>query len=195
MIEFRYLKKIIIKSCKTESVEDLNNVYKFSINIEKLQDLLNKAGAGLKVVETNNWVLQDIGVFKSFIPTVDDIQLITEYIQKKNELEEIFNGRTEIAQFMMYIPEDENNGKSDSVTELQESSNIDNSVISKMIGELSMRPVYRVLVIHKFNKKREMFEYSIYFRSNNIMMEYINNMKVTGEEFITASDDEDFSEE
>ena len=191
MIEFKYLKKIIIKSCKTESVEDLNNVYKFSISIQKLQELLDKVNAGLKVVETSNWVLEDIGVFKSYTPTVNDIQLITEYVQKKSELEEIFNGRTEVAQFMMYVPQAENNGNQDPVSALQESSDIDNSVISKIIGELSMRPVYRALVIHKFNKKREMFEYSIYFRSNNIMMEYINNMKTTGETFVALSYDED----
>ena len=95
---------------------------------------------------------------------------------------------------MMYVPQTGNNGK-DTVSILQESNEIDNSVISKMIGELSMRPVYRALVIHKFNKKREMFEYSIYFRSNNVMMEYINDMKVSGESFITFSDDEENIEE
>jgi hypothetical protein len=198
MVEFKYLKKLIIKACKVESVEDLNNAYKFSINIEKLQDLLNQTNAELKVVNINYWDLTEFlsgTEFKSRIPEVSDIQMITEYIQKKNDLEEIFNGKTEIAQFMMYVPDPEHNGEEDNIELLERNNDIDCTTVSKMTGALSTKPVYRVLVIHKFNKKREMFEYTIHFRSNNIMMQYINNMKTSGVEFVTPDDDEEVIEE
>ena len=194
MIEFKYLKKIIIKSCKTENTDDLNMAYKFSINKEKLQGYLNEVGANLKVLNCSVgdfWIDNSI---KSFSPDFKDITLISEYIQKKNEIETIFNDRTHVAQFLMYIPNTENNGGVDEIEKLLGTTTIDNGVISKVVGELATVPVYRVLIVRKFNKKREMFEYSIYFRSNNIMMEYINSMKQTGEQFITLDAEESVEE-
>ena len=42
-------------------------------------------------------------------------------------------------------------------------------------------PIYRTLIIRKFNKKRDKFEYSIYFRSNYNMITYIKSLKENGE--------------
>ena len=187
MIEFKYLKKLIIKACKTAITEDLNKAYKFTINKEKLQNNLDAAGANLKVINCFNDFESNPNI-ESYNPSFKDIMLISEYIQKKNEIENIFNDRTHVTQFLLYIP---NNEGEDNIDKLLKSDNIDYGTITKIVGELTTVPVYRVFIVRKFNKKREMFEYSIYFRSNNIMMEYINNIKESGEEFITIDSEEE----
>lgn len=192
MIEFKYLKKLIIKACKTATTEDLNQAYKFTINKEKLQSNLDAAGANLKIINCFNDFEGNPNI-ESYNPTFKDIILISEYVQKKNEIENIFNDRTHVTQFLLYIPNIGEGG--DTIDSLLKSGNIDYGTITKIVGELTTVPVYRVFIVRKFNKKREMFEYSIYFRSNNIMMEYINNMKESGEEFITIDSEEENVEE
>ena len=47
-------------------------------------------------------------------------------------------------------------------------------LITHIASEL---PIHRVLLIKRFNKKREIYQYSIYFRYNYYMLNYINDLK------------------
>lgn len=163
MIEFKDLKKLIIKSCKSSSEEDINQLYNFIFDTNKFEKLVSQADANNEKLKILKFDSNDTQLL-SDLPNIDSntVQEILEYVQEPAGLKDIFNGKSHILKFMIVL---ENNGES-----------IDKES-SKFFNQLVEVPIYRVLIIHKFNKKKEMFEYSIYFRSNKAMMEYISNVK------------------
>jgi catabolite regulation protein CreA len=54
----------------------------------------------------------------------------------------------------------------------------DRSVVFKLLEDY---PIYRTVVVRFFDKKKDKFVYSIYFRSNYNMISYINSLKHEGE--------------
>jgi hypothetical protein len=177
MIEFKDLKKIITKSCKSVDATDLNNAYKFIINVDKLNKILTQAvdnkKENIRIAMFNENKEGDPYIISSKVPSydIDDIEDILEYTQNPSELKEIFNGKSHVARFILIIEDKEVHGT---------------PVVT--LEDLTDKPIYRALIIHKFNKKREKFEYCIYFRSNKVMMQYINNLKESGEAFNDLKD-------
>lgn len=158
MIEFTDLKQLINIACTTEQSENMNDKFKFSINFGKLEKLLNQKGTNLHVISGGE-------VKTSYIPDISELQGISEYIKSINEANSIFNGNAQIMEFILY------NDKNGSMKIMNKDSNSD---ICNIMMNL---PVYRTLIIRKFNTKKDKFEYLIYFRSNYNMIMYIKDLK------------------
>jgi hypothetical protein len=177
MIEFKDLKKLIIKSCKSVDNTDLNNAYGFVINVDKLNKILSQATdnkkENIRIAMVNENKEGDPYVINSKVPqyNIDDIEDILEYTQNPSELSDMFNGKSQIARFILIIENEDIHGTPVATLE-----------------DLTEKPIYRALIVHKFNKKREKFEYSIYFRSNKVMMQYISDLKESGEAFNDLKD-------
>lgn len=189
MIDFKELKHLIIKTCKSDHTEDINSRFSFSIESAKLEQSLS------------NTDLHVIGFTKevvSRVPTYDDLQLIEEYIPKykKDLLEEVYDGNSQILTLTLYCTKDgelelrdQNNNpidKEDLFTKLNGSEDeLDRNTILSIIENY---PIYRTLIIRKFNNRKDRFDYSIYFRSNYNMIDYIKELKETG--LFESHDDE-----
>lgn len=167
MIEFKELKTLIQKATVVDKT-DISNMFKFSVDVAKLEELLSK--------KTDLHVL-DLGPITSKIPDKSDYALVSEYVYKQEAFDGIFNGETNIASFIIYC---DMNGKA--VLELsdeeKESGEFSAKTINFIMSEL---PVYRTLVIKRFNAREEKFDYLIYFRSNRVMINYIKALREEGE--------------
>lgn len=180
MIDFKDLKMTIQKICRSEQANNINERFKFSINTYKLEKVLNQ--------KSDLHVMGFCEEIESRIPTVDDYQLLTEYAHKKEEIETIFDGTTQIATFLLYCDKngclsfaDEDKNPIEN-KEIFEQLNKPELINKDLITEICINyPIYRTLIIRKFNKKRDKFEYSIYFRSNYNMITYIKSLKENGE--------------
>ena len=169
MIEFKDLKQLISKACSTEqSEDDINKRFKFSINFEKLEKILNQKGTDLSVIAPVSSVC-------SWVPGIDEILTISEYTKNKSDIEFIFDGNTEIMEFLLYSTK---NGAM-KVPEVPVKKDIVSvSEEKKSIIDIMMDfPVYRTLIARKFDKRNDKFEYAIYFRSNYNMIMYIKDLK------------------
>lgn len=180
MIDFKDLKQTIQKACKSEQSTDINERFKFSINTYKLEKILNQK-SDLHVIGFKEEIV-------SHIPTVEELQLITEYAHKKDEIETIYDGFTQVITFLLYC---DKNGELGFANE--DGSAIDNKEIfdqlnkpelinKELLTGISINyPIYRTLIIRRFNKRKDKFEYSIYFRSNYNMITYIKSLKENGQ--------------
>lgn len=173
MLSFKELKILISKSCKVISrSEDITDRFSFEIDFTKLEKKLQTADPNLHVLSFNDKTL-------SYIPYLSDVQLVTEYLHTPEELNMVFNGKSEICTFMIFstLTEKEtvtieSNGKELTSNEIfdicnGESEQINFDVVKGIISQL---PLYQVLVVRTFNKKQERFEYKIFFRSNYEMV-------------------------
>ena len=177
MIQFKDLKYLIQKNCKTEDVNSNSENYfakkfNFYINTSKLEKTLSS--------RTDLHVIGFEPVMKSFVPSCKDIQLISEYLHHKEELEDIMNGSTQIMEFMIYCDQTGNPGESNSTDNFDKLNNPDKCSKSFVVNIINNYPVYRTLVVRRFNTKLDRFEYSIYFRSNYNMISYIQKLKDNG---------------
>jgi len=167
MIEFKELKTLIQKATVVDKT-DISNMFSFTVDQEKLEDLLSK--------KTDLHVL-NLGPIKSRRPTLDDYIPVSEYVYKKEAFDGIFNGETNIANFIIYCDMD---GKA--VLELsdeeKETGAFSRNTINFIMSEL---PIYRTLIIKRFNAREEKFDYLIYFRSNRVMINYIKALREEGE--------------
>ena len=184
MIRFKDLKTIIVRNCRTldnkNDPSDINNRFNFTINVERLEKGLN-AKSNLHVLAFGQNIV-------SRIPDMNDLQLISEYMQYKNkDIRTIFDGKSQIATFMLYLSDIEMEEDKKSDIEAMSSKQIldavnnddpDRSVVFKLLEDY---PIYRTVVVRFFDKKKDKFVYSIYFRSNYNMISYINSLKHEGE--------------
>ena len=168
MIDFKELKTLIQKASITNRT-NLNDMFGFSIDIEALQEMLSKK-SNLHILDLTD---DDTGVIKSKKPGNSDYALVSEYVYKKEAFDTIFDGHSEIASFIIYC--DDNDVVAGSFEKTAENRT---EIINSIMAEL---PVYRTLVIRRFNIKEEKFDYLIYFRSNRVMINYIKTLREDGE--------------
>ena len=186
LTEFRELRSLIQKACKGIPDAPIEDRFGFTINCSDLEKILTQNKTGLHVMSFTNEIV-------SHVADITDIQLLTEYVFKKDEIMTILDGKTQIAFLMLYgtydgksvICDNNNNPISDAdlynilnnnVEDQQEGKKLPESkdLITHIASEL---PIHRVLLIKRFNKKREIYQYSIYFRYNYYMLNYINDLK------------------
>ena len=165
MIDFTDLKQVIKNSCKTrETGEDFNNHFKFYINFEKLERILTQKKSDLHVIVP---VSRD----ESWIPSIDEIQNISEYIKTDTDAKHIFDGKSEIFEFILFST------KNDELSTEELGAEEDTKHIKDAITNLVMNfPVYRTLIVRRFDTRKDKFEYVIYFRSNYNMISYIKEL-------------------
>ena len=182
MIGFKDLKAIIVRNCRTlddkNGTGDINNRFNFVINVDRLEKALSNKSDLHVVAFTKNIV--------SRVPHINELQLISEYVHKKEEINTIFDGNTQIATFMFYC--DMNNqlhiGEKDNTftaKEICDAINRDENPdkeIATIIAD--SYPMYRAMVVRRFDKRKDKFVYSIYFRSSYSMITYINSLKAQG---------------
>lgn len=173
MIDFKELKLLIQKASIT-SKTNLSDMFSFEIDTEKLEELLNK--------KSDLHLLRFTSEIKSAKPTPADYALISEYIYKKEAFDGIYDGQTQIASFIIYcdkegtieIPGLENDVRNFYNLDPEQQIKIANYIMAEL-------PVYRTLVIRRFNIREEKFDYLIYFRSNRVMINYIKNLREVGQ--------------
>lgn len=174
MLKFTEIKKVISNCCRSNNQ---GNIFNFSIDYKKLESELTK---------NNLHVLAFAEQGNSEPLYLDSIQLVSEYIKHPKEFDAIYNGQSEYLKFMLYVASDNSffdvDGNPVSNEKMFEylNSGYSDSAIFSIIKNL---PIYRVIVVRKFNPKKEKFDYVIYFRSNNEMITYIKGLKEEGDFF------------
>ena len=183
MIGFKDLKSIIVRSSRTtddkNKSSDINNKFNFVINVDKLEKALNNK-CDLHVVAFSKFI-------ESRVPDISELQLISEYVHKREEINTIFDGKTQIATFMFYCDMDgaltiENNETKSSYSSKELSDMINSDTPNRDIATVlaSEFPMYRTMVVRRFDNRKDKFVYSIYFRSSYSMITYINSLKEEG---------------
>lgn len=182
MITLKKLDGLILKSCSVVNKEkDNNEFYSFSIDFDKLDNLLSQ-------VDKNLHPLVDSQKKFSIPVGFDSIQSITEYIHKPDELKFALADKTEYAEFLIYCAQDKNgkvvdfkdeNGNTIDAYEVykehaEDGSIVLNNDVVRLI--VSTLPMYMVLVLRSFNKKNYKYDYKIYIRSNYEMVSYFKAM-------------------
>ena len=195
MIGFKDLKSIIVRSSRTtddkNKSSDINNKFNFVINVDKLEKALNNK-CDLHVVAFSKFI-------ESRVPDINELQLISEYVHKKEEINTIFDGKTQIATFMFYcdmdgqlhIGEKENTYTAKEISDAINTDNNPDKDIATIIA--SEFPMYRAMVVRRFDNRKDKFVYSIYFRSSYSMITYINSLKAEGS--FNSSEEKNINEE
>src|SRR5574344_283001 len=163
MISFKELKVLITKCCKVESKSDLSERFSFEIDFANMEQRLQEA-------DPNLHVLAFYEKAKSYVPNMMDVQLISEYLHKPEEIKMVFNGNSEVYPFMIFSIVGESgkemklvdkNGKaiaSEDIFKLCNGSadEIDFELVKTIVEKL---PIYQVLAIRTFVKKQDKFDY------------------------------------
>lgn len=168
MLTFNELKPIISKCCYSGKSNDLSEKYHFSVDFKKLENDLENQNEDLHVMSFADKV-------ESRIPTVYDIQLLSEYAHKQETTSSMFfNGTSEFVSFMLYSTKDGDLWKEDDIESL-----IEDDIYETINGEeknldlinyiIDNAPLYYVVVIKRFNQAKERFDYNIFFRYNSSM--------------------------
>ncbi len=174
MIDFKEL-KLLIQKASTTSKANLSDMFSFEIDTEKLEEMLNK--------KSDLHVLRFTPDVKSAKPTTADYALISEYIYKKEAFDGIYDGQSQVASFIIYCDKEGTVNIPGLTPEtIKDFYNLDPEkqveIANYIMAEL---PVYRTLVIRRFNIREEKFDYLIYFRSNRVMINYIKNLREVGQ--------------
>ena len=122
---------------------------------------------------------------KSEKPIIQDLMLLTEYVKQNKDYECMFDGKTNIVQFMLFysknkdgdadILDDNDNELSEkNIFELCNGNKLDEDLIKTIVGSL---PVFRIVVMKYFDFKQEQFKYKVFLRQNDAMMQYYSNHK------------------
>jgi hypothetical protein len=194
MIGFKDLKSVIVRNSRTtddkNKSSDINAKFNFVINVDRLEKALNSK-SDLHVVAFGKNIV-------SRVPDISELQLISEYVHKKEEINTIFDGKTQIATFMFYC---DMNGqlhigqkdKEYTAKEISDLINTDNpdKEIAMILAE--NYPMYRTMVVRRFDNRKDKFVYSIYFRSSYSMITYINSLKEEGK-FNSSEDNNEIEE-
>ena len=186
MIGFKDLKSIIVRNCRTlddkNSAGDINSRFNFFINVDRLEKALSN--------KSDLHIVAFTGTIVSRVPKIHELQFISEYVHKREEINTIFDGKTQIATFMFYCDMEGTQNIDGSVL------NKDNALSPKEISDAINRdepnkniatilatefPMYRAMVVRRFDKRKDKFVYSIYFRSSYSMITYINSLKEQGQ--------------
>jgi len=171
---------MIKKCCTSADNESLNDLYAFSLDVEKLKNILKQKGTNLHVIALNR-------TLESRPVQLEDVQFITEYVHDGRMYDTIFDGKSHIVQFMLFSSEDENgdinfivnteNENEDPIVlsdkELYNKCNInvDETFVKNICRDL---PCYRIIVTRSFIKgfmdkndgPTDKFEYKVNIRSN-----------------------------
>lgn len=175
MLNFREIKSLIVKNCRVVDNTSIDNRFGFTIDASKFEKSLNE--------KSDLHLISFAPVIESRVPNITEIQSLSEYIHKKIEIDTVFDGATNIATFMLYCDKEGacklndaegNPYTSQQIFDILNSDQETDKQIAKDIVETF--PVYRVLVIKRFNRRTEKFIYSIYFRSNYNMITYIKTL-------------------
>ena len=194
MIGFKDLKSIIVRNSRTDDKNkssDINAKFNFTINVDRLEKALSSK-SDLHVVAFSKNIV-------SRVPDISELQLISEYVHKKEEINTIFDGKTQIATFMFYcdmngqlhIGEKEKTYSTKEISDMINTDENPNKEIAMILAE--GYPMYRAMVVRRFDNRKDKFVYSIYFRSSYSMITYINSLKEEGK--FNSADEKDIEEE
>ena len=168
---------IFIKKCCTAlDSEDVSNRYKFALDSLKLDNMLKQKKTNLHVIAFNRSL-------ESKVPTINDIQLISEYVHDPKLFKKIFDGKSEYISFMLFSTYNEKgpialeyfNEEDEQCTmtdkEIFNSCNteLDEDIVINICKDL---PCYRVLIVRTFNTELDRFEYKVNIRSNYSMVTF-----------------------
>ena len=179
-ISFSDLRTCILKSCST-NVDSVDGPYSFTIDMKKLDGILKEHGSNL-------FALGFKPVIESRVPSYEDIQLISEYTRDEKEIDNTFNGKVQVCEFMVFLKEnfdgpiDINYGEDNQPLTNAEIYTFCNDELDKeiILGIIKNLPVYKILVIKEFNKSIDNFRYNIFIRSNYQMVSYYKAMVDNG---------------
>jgi hypothetical protein len=179
MVKFKDLKVATLRCCKTKQSADISDRFSFEIDFAKLEK-------ALKELDSNLHVLSFAEKKESHIPSLEDVQLLVEYLHKPREIETVFDGQTQICTFMIYYTAQHESN--DTYREFESFADaetntpytqedlfkfcnvaIDFSLIHEIIEKV---PMYQVLVYKTFNNRKDKFDYQVNFRSNYEMVGY-----------------------
>ena len=172
----------MIKKCciLDESVsKDPNDRYAFYIDYTKLENMLKQKKTNLHVIALDKSL-------HSEVPSLEDIQLLTEYIHDEKNYDYAFDGHSQTIQFMMFSMANENgdiklntvneNGENIEITDKQlfdfsviNSEDFNSDFVKTVCRDL---PCYRIIVIRLFNYDSDKYEYKVNIRSNYNMVTY-----------------------
>lgn len=171
-LSFKDIKFIIGKCCSVINSDDISDRYKFSVNLEKMDNIFRQKDFDLRV-------LGFARKKESRVPSYEDIQLISEYMRQPNDIANTFNGKTQICEFMILcksnidgpvdVIDEDGNVVSDKELFNFCNVNLKKDVILDVIKRL---PVYKILVVRNFDYKTDKFDYKIYIRTNYEMVNY-----------------------
>lgn len=181
MISFKELKVLITKCCKVESKSDLSERFSFEVDFTNMEKRLQEVDQNFHVLAFNEKV-------KSYVPYLSDVQMLTEYVHKPDEIKMVFNGNSEICPFMIFSVVGESgkeyklhdkNGKIVAAEDIFKlcngsSDEIDWSMVKEIVEKL---PIYQVLAIRTFVKKQDKFDYKLCFRSNYEMISFFKSLQ------------------
>lgn len=174
-LSFKEIRIAISKSCSVNQTDDVSDRYGFTLDTIKLENIFKQKKSSLHVMAFNK-------IIESRVPDVSDIQLITEYMRQNEEIDKTFNGKVQVAEFMIFCkhniqgPIEINNGDTGEIISDKDLFNFCNNKeeLNKEIiyGIIKNLPVYKILVTREFDYNSDMFEYKIYIRSNYEMVTY-----------------------
>ena len=188
MVLFNTLKPIISAACKISNFDskDIEDRYKFELNLKQLEENINKADSTFHILAVipDDGEATDADILHSKSLTYEDITNIMEYIHKPKEIESFVTDKVNYVEFMIYCTDIKN--EEYKINVLKHIINDDGStehlayvygyeVDPLVTNIISHFPIYKVLVMRKFNFKKDKFIYNIVFRSNYEMIEYVNN--------------------
>lgn len=182
MLMFNDLKQIISKCCFVDkNVKSFTEKFGFTVDCEKLEKELQKRDSHLHVMSFYKKI-------NSSDILLSDLQMLIDYVRRDKDLEMILDGvdsgDCQMVNFILWYDQEasiEYNQKlleyNDIFYILNDENNPTDETdnIAKMI--VKEFPMYSVFMTKVFNNVKEKFEYKIYFRSNNSMMEYIKDAK------------------
>jgi len=179
------LASMIKKCCVSVDNESLNDLYSFSLDVDKLKNILKTKGTNLHVIALNK-------TLESRPVQLEDVQFITEYVHDEKMFNTIFDGKSHMIQFMLFSSENES-GHIDFLENSEEGENpivisdkeiynkcnidVDETLVKNICRDL---PCYRIIVTRSFikgfmdkvNGPTDKFEYNVNIRSNFQMVSY-----------------------
>ena len=173
---------IFIKKCCTAlDSEDVSNRYKFALDSLKLDNMLKQKKTNLHVIAFNRSL-------ESKVPTINDIQLISEYVHDPKLFKKIFDGKSEFISFMLFSTYNEKGpisleymNENDELCAMSDkeifascNTDIDEDCVVNICKDL---PCYRVLIVRTFNTELDKFEYKVNIRSNYSMVTFQKSNK------------------
>lgn len=171
----------IKKCCSTLDSEEVLDRYKFVLDSLKLDNMLKQKKTNLHVVAYNKSL-------ESRVPTIEDLQMISEYIHDSKLLKKVYDGKSEFISFMMFSTYNENgeitlgiiNDNNEEVVMTDKdifascNTEVDNNMVINISKDL---PCYRVVVVRIFTAEHDKFEYKVSIRSNYNMVTYQKSQK------------------
>lgn len=169
-LNFKEIKNLTVNSTTYVKSNDLMDRFSFETDMEKLQ---------AKLTNKNFFVLAFDKKLKSHVPTVDDLQLISEYTHDKKDLDEILDGKAQIISFMLFtlngVDEDTElageDGKPLTTEQIFDFCNNPDNINVQLANEIIKKlSIFRIIFCRYFDAKSDKFDYKILIRSNHNMI-------------------------